>query len=241
MRQTDTKRHKGRARDTKRHKDRGGFTGGLLFFWTQGVHARTTTCRPSHGPSGMSRRGGAGNPRRPTPSDSPASPDVRRRGGSRPQGHHRKAEAFDDEDSPPLEVGHAPSFAGSPESRKVPRSEVAATGPTHKAWWEYEEQLARLAFDLRGEAQSMRAAHTKDIGILLQQQLALRSRVDELHAAFEQGEFEAADPLGLGSRGKLAATVAATSSDAAELQLTLLERGQSTLGYSPLVQRSAEC
>ena len=21
---------------------------------------------------------------------------------------------------------------------------------THKAWWEYEEQLARLAFDLRG-------------------------------------------------------------------------------------------
>ena len=25
-----------------------------------------------------------------------------------------------------------------------------ATGPTHKAWWEYEEQLARLAFDLRG-------------------------------------------------------------------------------------------
>ena len=27
---------------------------------------------------------------------------------------------------------------------------------THKAWWEYEAQLARLAFDLRGEATAMR-------------------------------------------------------------------------------------
>ena len=69
----------------------------------------------------------------------------------------------------------ASSSAGG-GNRKVP-----------KPWWEYEEALARLAFELRGEAAAQRAAHTNDLGILLQQQLALRARIDELQNAVDSG------------------------------------------------------
>ena len=72
----------------------------------------------------------------------------------------------------------------------------------------------------------MRAAHTKDVGILL----AAAAREG---AAFEQGEFDAAsDPLGLGGRGNLAAAVAATASDAQALQLSLLERGAASMPHA---------
>lgn len=105
-----------------------------------------------------------------------------------------------------------PSAAGSSAKKRPP-----------KAWWEYEEQLARLAYDLRAEAANAKALHTRDLGILLQQQLVLRGRVDELNHAFEQGE------TGGASGDRLASAVAATAQEATELQLHLLERGAASL------------
>jgi hypothetical protein len=115
----------------------------------------------------------------------------------------------------------ASSSAGG-GNRKVP-----------KPWWEYEEALARLAFELRGEAAAQRAAHTNDLGILLQQQLALRARIDELQNAVDSGGGGSTLALsaagGGGGRGRLAAAVAETASDAQALQLSLLERGAASL------------
>ena len=118
--------------------------------------------------------------------------------------------------------------------------------PPAKPWWEYEEQLARLAYDLKAEAASARALHTRDLGILLQQQLALRGRVDELHTAFDHDEtagpgiatrVKAGGPAG----DKLASAVAATAQEATELQLTLLERGAASLrGEADAAKAEAE-
>ena len=74
-----------------------------------------------------------------------------------------------------------------------------------KPWWEYEEALARLAFELRGEAAAQRAAHTTDLGILLQQQPALRARIDELQNAVDEQRRlqEASRPLAHGAAGVL--------------------------------------
>ena len=102
-----------------------------------------------------------------------------------------------------------------------------------KPWWEYEEALARLAFELRGEAAAQRAAHTNDLGILLQQQLALRARIDELQNAVDSGDggrtLALSGSAAAGGRGRLAAAVAETASDAQALQLSLLERGAASL------------
>ena len=94
-------------------------------------------------------------------------------------------------------TGRAPSPSLSPRSIKPPQSRrppsvasSSAGGGNRKApkpWWEYEEALARLAFELRGEAAAQRAAHTTDLGILLQQQPALRARIDELQNAVDSG------------------------------------------------------
>ena len=67
------------------------------------------------------------------------------------------------------------SSSADGDNRKVP-----------KPWW---EALARLAFELRGEAAAQRAAHTTDLGILQQQQLALRARarIDKLQNAVDSG------------------------------------------------------
>ena len=67
------------------------------------------------------------------------------------------------------------SSSADGDNRKVP-----------KPWW---EALARLAFELRGEAAAQRAAHTTDLGILQQQQLALRARarIDKLQNAADSG------------------------------------------------------
>ena len=106
------------------------------------------------------------------------------------------------------------------------------------AWWEYEEALTRLAYDLKAEAAGARATHTRDLGILLQQQLLLRGRVDELQAALEQSGGGGGDGGGgrpvLGATGsasgeRLASSVMETAKDAAELQLALLERGAASL------------
>ena len=100
-----------------------------------------------------------------------------------------------------------------------------------KPWWEYEEALARLAYDLKAEAAAAKAAHTRDLGILLQQQLALRGRLDELSTAFDKGEGATAENrlTRLGRDDRLAASVAETAKDATELQLALLERGAASL------------
>ena len=105
--------------------------------------------------------------------------------------------------------------------------------PPPKAWWEYEEQLARLAFELRGEAAAERSLHTRDLGILLQQQLALRAKVDDLERSAGLG-LEASSPTrgargGGGGGDRLASALAATASEAAELQVALLERGAASL------------
>ena len=71
-----------------------------------------------------------------------------------------------------------PSNAGSSVSRRS--ASRASPAKRRKSWWEYEEQLARLAFELRAEAAAARRAHTDDLGILLGQQLQLRERVDQL-------------------------------------------------------------
>ena len=94
-----------------------------------------------------------------------------------------------------------------------------------KAWWEYEEQLARQAYELRAEAANAKTLHTRDLGILLQQQLVLRGRVDELHQAFELGETGGGGP----NADRLASAVAETAKEATELQLHLLERGAASL------------
>ena len=129
--------------------------------------------------------------------------------------------------SPVRSVGRRPpsSYGGS-MVRGVAGDGAKQAPP--KPWWEYEEQLARLAFELRGEAAAQRTAHTKDLGILLQQQLALRSRVDEMALAFNQYEGAFDTPDGRG-RSRLAAAVAETANDAQALQLTLLERGAASL------------
>ena len=76
--------------------------------------------------------------------------------------------------SPSVGLKKAPtSRARDPSSRRCgggrPRWRAAAPKP----WWEYEEALARLAFELRGEAAAQRAAHTNSCG---QRRLALRAR-----------------------------------------------------------------
>ena len=139
-------------------------------------------------------------------------------------------------------AGRAPSPSLSPRSIKPPPSRrppsVASSSAgggnrkVPKPWWEYEEALARLAFELRGEAAAQRAAHTNDLGILLQQQLALRARIDELQNAVDSGgggSTLALSGAAAGGRGRLAAVVAETASDAQALQLSLLERGAASL------------
>ena len=140
-------------------------------------------------------------------------------------------------------TGRAPSPSLSPRSIKPPQSRrppsvasSSAGGGNRKApkpWWEYEEALARLAFELRGEAAAQRAAHTNDLGILLQQQLALRARIDELQNAVDSGDggrtLALSGSAAAGGRGRLAAAVAETASDAQALQLSLLERGAASL------------
>jgi len=76
--------------------------------------------------------------------------------------------------SPSVGLKKAPtSRARDPSSRRCgggrPRWRAAAPKP----WWEYEEALARLAFELRGEAAAQRASHTNSCG---QRRLALRAR-----------------------------------------------------------------
>jgi len=93
-------------------------------------------------------------------------------------------------------TGRASSPSLSPRSIKLPPSRrppsvasSSADGDNRKVpkpWW---EALARLAFELRGEAAAQRAAHTTDLGILQQQQLALRARarIDKLQNAVDSG------------------------------------------------------
>jgi len=93
-------------------------------------------------------------------------------------------------------TGRASSPSLSPRSIKPPPSRrppsvasSSADGDNRKVpkpWW---EALARLAFELRGEAAAQRAAHTTDLGILQQQQLALRARarIDKLQNAVDSG------------------------------------------------------
>jgi len=93
-------------------------------------------------------------------------------------------------------TGRASSPSLSPRSIKPPPSRrppsvasSSADGDNRKVpkpWW---EALARLAFELRGEAAAQRAAHTTDLGILQQQQLALRARarIDKLQNAADSG------------------------------------------------------
>ena len=108
----------------------------------------------------------------------------------------------------------------SPPLVPSPRQQQQFGSPSHhsaskrppKAWWEYEEQLARLAYDLKTEAANARSLHTRDLGILLQQQLVLRGRVDELLSVEGGGSATNGD--------RLATAVAATAQEATELQLT---------------------
>ena len=84
-----------------------------------------------------------------------------------------------------------------------------------------KEQLARVSYDLRAEAAGLRQAHTKDLRILLEQQVALRAQVEALEA--KVGGAGAAALVGL------EASVAKTAQEAADLQLQLLLKQNTAL------------
>jgi hypothetical protein len=136
-------------------------------------------------------------------------------------------------------TGRASSPSLSPRSIKLPPSRrppsvasSSADGDNRKVpkpWW---EALARLASELRGEAAAQRAAHTTDLGILQQQQLALRARSDRQAAErgrlWRRREHPGAQRRRFGC-GRPAAAVVETASDAQAL-LSLLERGAAVRG-----------
>jgi hypothetical protein len=111
------------------------------------------------------------------------------------------------------------SSSADGDNRKVP-----------KPWW---EALARLAFELRGEAAAQRAAHTTDLGILQQQQLALRARarIDKLQNAVDSGGGGSTLALSGAASGAVAPQRRWPKRRAPRRQLlSLLERGAAVRG-----------
>ena len=106
----------------------------------------------------------------------------------------------------------------SPSARSSRSSPNRRRHPTPE---EFEETIARISFSLRAEHAQLRQTHTQDLRILREQQVALRERGEALEAQPGAGSGPAA--VGLD------ADLARTASEAAELQLALLLKQNTTL------------
>eukprot|EP00966_Prymnesium_polylepis_P191182 4431224-Prymnesium_polylepis.1 len=82
---------------------------------------------------------------------------------------------------------------------------------------------------MRSENAALRESNSKDLGILLQQQLQLASKVASLDASVRELDAPGAHAPTMAEQQGLASAIAATADESRELQLALLEKRNEAL------------
>ena len=91
---------------------------------------------------------------------------------------------------------------------------------------------------MRSESAALREANSKDLGILLQQQLQLVNKVAAIENSVSELDRAGAPPPTMLGQRRISSSVAATADEARELQLSLLEKRATALSTEVSSQKS---